>query len=134
MNVNKIIDLNRKGDYMKYSDYDKRIYNEEDILNYKRMFEKDIAEKQRELSEFLDRANDRLKWLNACEEDKRYIILGRACKNGKNKDILLIIRYEDGTQRAERYSYSKISDMRSKLEELKNKYSNVDWSQFVDEF
>lgn len=119
---------------MKYSDYDKRIYNEEDILNYKRMFEKDIAEKQRELSEFLDCANNRLKWLNACEEDKRYIILGRACKNGKNNDILLIIRYEDGTQRDERYSYGKISDMRNKLEELKIKYCGVDWSQFVDEF
>lgn len=119
---------------MKYSDYDKWIYNEKDILVYKRMFEKDISEKKRELSEFLDRANNRLEWINSCEKDKRYVILGRACKNGKNKDILLIIRYEDGTQRDERYSYAKISDMRNKLEELKIKYDGVDWSQFKDEF
>lgn len=118
---------------MKYSDYDKRIYKEEDILNYKRMFEKDIAERQKELSEFLDRANDRMKWINSCEEDKRYTVLGRTCKNGKSKDILLIVRYEDGTQRDERYSYSKISDMRDKLEELKTKYCGVDWSQFIIE-
>jgi len=118
---------------MRYSDYDKTIYNEEDILNYKRIFEKDIAEKQKELSEFLDRANNRLEWINSCEKDKKYMILGRTCKNGRNKDILLIIRYEDGTQRCERYSYTKISDMKNKLEELKIKHVGVDWSQFVNE-
>lgn len=118
---------------MNYSDYDKRIYNEEDILEYKRMFEKDIASKQKELSEFLDRANNRLKWINEQEKNNKYRILGRTYKNGKNKDILLIIKYEDGTQKDERYSYNKVSDMRDKLEELKVKHCGVDWSQFVNE-
>lgn len=118
---------------MIYSDYDKNIYNADDILKYKRMIEKDIAERQKELSEFLDRANSRLKWIENCEKEKKYSILGRTYKNGKNKNILLIIRYENGDQRDERYSYNKISEMRTKLEELKIKYDGVDWSKFTNE-
>lgn len=115
---------------MRYSDYDDRIINENDILKYKRLFEKDIDDKQKELSEFLDRANAKVEWINKCEQEKKYSVLGTAYKDGKNKNILLIIRYEDGTQRNERYSFRKISEMREKLEELKDKHSDVDWSLF----
>lgn len=54
-------------------------------------------------------------------------------KDGKNKLILLIIRYPDGTQRDERYSFSKISEMRSKWEELKETHAEVDWSKFCED-
>ncbi|WP_395548802.1 MULTISPECIES: hypothetical protein [unclassified Lacrimispora] len=118
---------------LRYSDYDKSIYYEKDVIEHKRLFEKDIADRQKELSEFLDRANIRVEWINKCEQEKRYSISGRTYRDGKNKNILLLIRYEDGSLRQERYSYVKISDMRSKLDTLKSKYCGVDWSKFTDE-
>lgn len=83
--------------------------------------------------DFIDRANERIKWIKECEENKRYSILGRLYKDGRNKGIMLIIKFEDGTQRDERYTYTKITDARIKLEELKEKYSGVDWSKFEEE-
>lgn len=115
---------------MRYADYDKKISSEKSILIYKQMFEKEIAAKQKELNEFLDRANKRVQWLAECEENKNYSVLGRLDKDGRNKYILLIIRYEDGSQRDERYSYSKILEAKAKLLELREKYSGVDWSNF----
>ena len=121
------------GTNLRYSDYDKSIYYEKDVIEHKRLFEKDIADRQKELSEFLDRAVTRVEWINKCEQEKRYSISGRTYRDGKNKNILLLIRYEDGSLRQERYSYVKISDMRSKLNTLKSKYDGVDWSKFTDE-
>jgi hypothetical protein len=115
---------------MRYSDYDKSIYTSEDIIKYKRLFEKDIADKQKELSEFVDRANERIKWIEECEINNDYSILGRLYKDGRNKNVLLIIRYKDGTQRDERYSFNKIAEAKKKLSELQEKHSNVDWSKF----
>lgn len=117
---------------MKYKEYDREIFDENDILKHKNMFEKDIADKQKELSEFIKRANARIKWVKECEENKMYSVLGRIGKEGRDKYIILIIRYEDGTQRNERYKSNKIADMRVKLDELKEKYSGVDWSKFEE--
>lgn len=118
---------------MRYADYDKMIYTDEDLLRRVAYFEKDIANKQKELSEFIKRANDRVSWIKECEENKKYCIIGRTYKDGRDKGILLILRFEDGTQRDERYSYNKIGDMKIKLAELKEKYSGVDWSMFDEE-
>lgn len=119
---------------MKYADYDRSVCSIEDLNKYKNLFEKDIADKHKELDEFIERANERVKWIKECEENKRYSILGHISKNGRDKEIMFIIRYEDGTQRTERYSYSKIGEVRTKLTELKEKYSGVDWSRFEEEF
>ena len=118
---------------MRYADYDKMIMTESDLIRYKRQFEKDIAEKQKELIDFVDRAHIRLEKLKEYDESKQFVILGRTYKNGRKKEILLIIRYPDGTQRDERYSFDKIAELRIKLEELKEKYSGVDWSGFDEE-
>lgn len=115
---------------MRYSDYDNSVYTTEDIIKYKRLFEINIIDKQKELSEFIDRANERIKWIEECERNNNYSILGRLYKDGRNKGILLIIRYKDGTQRDERYSFNKISEAKKKLSELQEKYSDVDWSKF----
>ena len=115
---------------MRYSDYDKCISSINDLKKYKKLFENDIADRQKELEEFINRANKRIAWVNECEVKGDYIILGRTFKDGKNKSILLIIRYPDGSQRDERYTFNKISEMRDKMEELKEKYSGVDWSNF----
>lgn len=117
----------------RYNEYDRMIHNEKDIQKYKNMFERELEDKRKELSEFIERAEKRVIWLNECEENKQYCIIGGLHKKGKNKDILLIIRYPDGTQRDERYSYPKISDLRNKLVELKYKYTGVDWSNFDEE-
>ncbi|WP_313584607.1 hypothetical protein [Lacrimispora sp.] len=117
---------------MRYSDYDKSIYYENDVIEHRRLFEKDIADRQKELSEFLDRANTRVEWIYNCEQEKRYSVSGRTYKDGKNKNILLLIRYEDGSVRQERYSYGKISEMKNELKKLKAKY-DVDWSNFTNE-
>lgn len=118
---------------MRYADYDKIVMTEEDLIRYKRQFEKDIADKQKELSEFVDRAHKRLKQLREYEENKQFVIVGGLRRKGREKEILLIIRYPDGTQRDERYSFDKIAELRTKLEELKEKYSGVDWSGFDEE-
>lgn len=118
---------------MRYADYDERIITEQDLKKYKQYFEKDIADRQRELEQFIERANERIELIKKYEEDKQFIILGHTYKDGHKKEILLIIRYPDGTQRNERYSFDKIAELRAKLDELKEKYSGVDWSKFEEE-
>jgi hypothetical protein len=118
---------------MRYADYDRMVYSEEDILKYKNLFEKEIVDKQKELSEFLNRANERVKCIKEWEENKRYKILGSTYRTGKEKRILLIIRYEDGTQKDERYKFDRIGDLRSKLLQLKEIHSGVDWNMFREE-
>lgn len=118
---------------MRYADYDRIILTDLDLEKYKRIFEKDIKDKKKELEDFVERAKKRIEWIKECENNKNYSILGRTFKQGRNKEILLIIKYPDGTQRDERYSFSKISEMRDKLSELKGVYSGVDWSKFEHE-
>lgn len=115
---------------MRYADYDNMVYTTEDVVRYKRLFEKEIADKQKELSEFIDRANDRVKWIRDCEQNGCYSVLGRIYKDGKKKCILLIIKYSDKSRRDERYSFGKILEAREKLSELQEKYSSGDWSGF----
>lgn len=115
---------------MRFADYDKRISSVTDLEKYKEYFEEYISDKQRELEDFIIRANNRIKWIEECEKNKNYSILGRTYKDGRNKSILLIIRYPDGSQRDERYSFSKIKELRDKMSELQEKYSGVDWSEF----
>lgn len=118
---------------MRYADYDNSIYSDLDLKKYNRLFEKDIEDKKKELQNFIERAKKRIEWIKECEKNKDYSILGRTFKDGRNKAILLIIRYPDGTQRDECYSFNKISEMRDKLSELENTYSGVDWSKFEHE-
>ncbi len=118
---------------MRYADYDNKIFTDSDLEKYKRFFEKGIEEKKKELENFVEGAKKRIEWIKECENNKNYSILGRTFKDGRNKEILLIIRYPDGTQRDERYSFSKISEMRDKLSELEGVYSGVDWSKFEHE-
>ncbi len=119
---------------MRYSDYDKKVFSVKNLIEYKKHFEKDIAEKQKELEEFIDRGVKRINTIKEYESNKEYCILGSTHKlDGKKKEILLILRYPDNTQQDERYVFDKIADMRNKLSELKAKYSGVDWSQFQEE-
>lgn len=118
---------------MRYADYDRKVMTEQDLEKYKQYFEKDIFDKQKELQEFVDRANARLKTIKEYDKNKQFVILGSTHKDGRKKEIMLIIRYPDGTQRDERYSFDKIAELREKLAELKEKYSGIDWSQFYEE-
>ena len=116
-----------------YEEYMKSIFSDNDIERYHRIISEDINKRQLALEKFLVEAKQRLENVKKLELEKKYCVVGRTYRKGKNKDILLIIRYPDGTQRDERYSFSKISDMRKKLIELKEKYSGVDWSGFTEE-
>lgn len=118
---------------MRYADYDTYVSTVTDLEKYKKIFEKNIEDKKKELSDFVDRANKRIRWVEECEANKNYCILGGTMKDGRNKSILLIVRYPDGTQRDERYSFNKISEMREKLQELKTVYNGVDWTKFTEE-
>lgn len=118
---------------MRYADYDNKVLTESDLEKYKILFERDIEEKKNELDAFIDRANKRIEWVKECEINKNFCILGRTFKSGRKKEIMLIVRYPDGTQRDERYSFDKISEMRDKLSELEEKYTGVDWSKFEHE-
>lgn len=129
----KIDFIEERRKLMRYADYDSKVFTTLDLERIKKYFEGDIKKNQEELSDFIERAEKRLEWVTECEANKNYSILGRTMKDGKNKLILLIIRYPDGTQRDERYSFSKISEMRSKLEELKETHAEVDWSKFCED-
>lgn len=118
---------------MRYADYDRKVMTEQDLEKYRQYFEKDISDKQKELREFIDRANARLKIIKEYDKNKQFVILGSTHKDGRKKEIMLIIRYPEGTQRDERYSFDKIAELRIKLEELKEKYSGVNWSGFDEE-
>lgn len=118
---------------MRYEDCDNKIMTEEDLERYKKIFEKDIEDKKKELETFVGRAVKRIEWIKESENNKNYCILGRTYKSGRKKEILLIVRYADGTQRDERYSFNKIREMRNKLSELEEKYAGVDWSKFKRE-
>ena len=118
---------------MRYADYDNKILTEKDLERCVILFEKDIEDKKKELEAFIDRATERIEWVKECENNKNYCILGRTFKSGRKKEIMLIVRYPDGTQRDERYSFDKISEMRDKLSELEDKYTGVDWSKFEHE-
>ena len=118
---------------MRYAEYDDRIYTIDDLEKYKRYFENDIQNKQKELKEFIGRANKRIDTVKQWEAEKQYKILGSLSKTGRRKDILFIVRYKDGTQREERYSFDKVSEARTKLKELTVKYDGVDWSDFREE-
>lgn len=118
---------------MRYADYNKIVMTEEDLRHLKSQFEKEIEEKQKDLIEFVDRAHERLKQLKEYEENKQFVIVGGLRRKNREKEILLIVRYPDGTQRDERYYFGKIAELREKLAELKEKYSGVDWSGFDEE-
>lgn len=118
---------------MFYEEYIKYIFSDGDIERYHRIILEDINKRQVALENFLIEANKRLENFKKLELEKKYCVVGRTYREGKNKCILLIIRYPDGTQRDERYSFSLISDMRKKLSELREKYSGVDWSGFTEE-
>ena len=118
---------------MRYADYDNKILTEKDLERCVILFEKDIEDKKKELEVFIDRATKRIEWVKECENNKNYCILGGTFKSGRKKEIMLIVRYPDGTQRDERYSFDKISEMRDKLSELEEKYTGVDWSKFTHE-
>lgn len=118
---------------MRFADYDKMVSTQSELQKYKTYFEEYISRKQKELEEFLERGNKRLKNIEQWEKEKAYKILGSLHKDGKKKEVMLIIRYPDGTQKVERYKFDKISDARAKLKELREIRSGVDWSAFEEE-
>ena len=118
---------------MKYLDYVNKVMSVKDLEKYQKFFEEDIINKQQELLDFIEQSKERIKTLEEYEMNKQYSVLGHTDRDGRNKYILLIIRYVDKTQRDERYTFSNIKDLRVKLKELKEKYSGVDWSGFTEE-
>lgn len=111
----------------------RRIFSEEDKAKIISKLHDEIEEMKREIESVSTAADERIEYVQHSLKDKKYSILGRTFKNGKKKEILLIIRLEDGTQFDERYVFDKIVDMRNKLSELKEKHSDVSWDNFEEE-
>ena len=55
---------------MRYADYDNKILTEKDLERCVILFEKDIADKKKELEAFIDRATKRIEWVKECENNK----------------------------------------------------------------
>lgn len=115
---------------MNYKLYDRCVFTQKDLDWYMKKFYKDIEEQKQQILEFEQRAKERIALIYNWEQQKNFIILGGAYKNGKKKSILLVKRYPDQSQVDERYEFDKIADMRKKMLELEDKYSGVDWSRF----
>lgn len=115
---------------MNYSYYDNRIYKEEDLR-------KMVAELNKRhnaaIEAFITRGKERIRRIKEYEENKDYKILGSTYRDKQKKCILLIVRYPDGSQRDERYEFSKIAEMRKALAALREKYKGVDWSHFHED-
>ena len=118
---------------MNYEQYDRYVFTQKNLDKYLEEFNKDIERRKQEIIEFEKRAKERINLIDNWEQQKNFIILGSTYKNGKTKVILLIKRYPDQSQRDERYEFNKIADMRKKMIELEEKYSDSDWSNFVRE-
>lgn len=115
---------------MDYSYYDNYIYKEEDLR-------KMVAELNKEhnaaIEAFITRGKERIQRIKEYEEKKEYKILGSTYRDKQEKCILLIVRYPDGSQRDERYEFSKIAEMRKTLAALREKHKGVDWSHFHED-
>lgn len=118
---------------MNYEQYDRYVYTKSDLDKYLEKFNQDIEQQKQEIIEFEKRAKERIALIDNWEQQKNFIILGRTYKDGKKKGILLIRRYPDQSQIYERYEFDKVADMRKKMLELEDKYSDVDWSKFTKE-
>lgn len=116
--------------YNPYLNYLKDVFCEADINKFKQKFDDEIQTLLKQTDDFVAQAEQRVKLVEEYEQNKRFCILGATYREGRTKNILLIVRYEDSTQRDERYSFNTIKEMRLKLAELKNKYNWVDWSGF----
>ena len=109
------------------------VFCKNDIDKFKQNFDNEIQTRLKQIDDFVAQAEQRIKIVEEYEQNKQFCILGSTYKEGRTKNILLIIRYEDFTQRDERYSFNTIKEMRTKLAELKEKYNWVDWSGFNEE-
>lgn len=116
-----------------YEKYIRRVFTESDIDMYVNTFKKEIEKMLKDIDEFRETSKERVSYIKELEDNKQFNILGSTYREGKKKCILLIIRYPDGTQRDERYSFDKISDMRKKLGELKEHYDCENWDGFREE-
>lgn len=94
------------------------IFSEEDKDYLISRLQQEIDKIKAEIVEVEKAAETRIEYVNDCLQNKKFSIIGSTYKNGKNKEILLIIKLEDNTQFDERYSLKKIVDMREKLTEL----------------
>ena len=118
---------------MNYKSYEECVFTQKDLDRYMKEFYKDIEKQKQQILEYEKRAKERINLIDNWEHQKNFIILGSTYKNGKKKVIFLIKRYPDQSQRDERYEFNKIADMRKKMIELEEKYSDSDWSNFVRE-
>lgn len=118
---------------MDFLQYVNRINTQEDYEKHMASFNNEIERQKSKLLEFSEQALKRLEKIKSWEENLEYRILGGIHKDGRVKTIVLIIRYPDGTQRDEKYSFNKIAELRDKLLELKEKYNCEDWSNFRED-
>jgi len=117
---------------MDFNDKVKNVFCQRELDMYKNIFEKEIEIMQKNLDDFVLSSKSRIKQIEKYENENDFKLLGGVRRDGKNKIILLIKRYPDGTQRDERYIFEKISELRIKLKELKEKYSGGDWTMFKE--
>lgn len=117
----------------KYEDYVNEINTERDLEIYKKKFESEIERKMDSLKKFIRESEERLQKIKEWEKQKNYTVRGCTYKSGRDKIIVFTIQYPDNTCKTERYSFSKISEMKNKLDELKKCHLEVDWSEFKEE-
>ena len=122
-----------RTNYNPYLKHLNDVFCKNDIDKFKQEFDNEIQTRLKQIDDFVAQAEQRIKIVEEYEQNKQFCILGSTYKKGITKNILLIIRYEDFTQRDERYSFNTIKEMRTKLAELKEKYNWVDWSGFNEE-
>lgn len=113
-----------------FNSYLDKICTEQDLNVHVDAFQKEIQRQQQNLQLFIVKARERLNKVSEYEQLKQYKVMGGVYRVGKQKGIVLIIRYPDGTQKTERYYFDKIADLRVKLAELRSIHSDVDWSGF----
>lgn len=115
---------------MRFLNYLNDVHTQSEYEKIIEKFNLEIEKQKSDLEIFSKKALARIDKLKSCGKNLEYVVLGGTRKSGNKKEILLIIRYPDGTQRYEGYLFNKIQDMRTKLEELKKKYPCKDWSNF----
>ena len=118
-------------DYMYLQGDLKRIFDEEDAAQIIKEYKQEVEKIESYIKLLQEESKQRILTVNRYMDNSDYQVLGRVLKHGKEKFILLTLRFPDGTQRDYRFYFNTIKEVRIKLSKLKNTLKG-DWSQFED--
>ena len=93
--------------------------------------EKELENRRKELEEYKTKGKERIKQLTEWVVNNEVKFTGEIRKLGKGvKELKIIMIFPDETQRIYVLKSNKVEELRDAVEQMKNAYSQCDWSAF----